>query len=357
MAHNSRRKPLLALILGILLPIACSPVSQNPAIRANLDNESTRTATSSTSAADINRNIAAAAMIQSSASSSDYQIGPEDLLEITLFNIAETIGSERQLTPRTTTVRVSQQGQISLSLLGVISVKALTVSGLEQRLREAYDKYIHNPQVGVLIKEFRQRVSIIGAVQKPGVVELTGPKTIVEVLALAGGVTDKAGTQVHISHQGPKGRETRVIDLLALANNASLITADGSGLITMPVQPGDVINVPTAGMFFVDGAVGRPGSYPLGRHYSLTQALAIAGGVNPDLNSSDITIFRRKASSGIEPMTVDLNTILAGSASDPKIEEDDVIVVPINSFKYAFFRVFGQLLGWGTSIGAMSAGS
>ncbi len=351
MAHNSRRKPVLALIVAILLPIACSPVSQTSAIRARLDNESTGAATSSTSAADINRNIAAAAMLQSSASSSDYQIGPEDLLEITLFNIPEAIG---QLTPRTTTVRVSQQGQISLPLLGVISIKALTVSGLEQRLREVYDKYIHNPQVAVLVKEFRQRVSIIGAVQKPGVVELTGPKTVLDVLALAGGVTDKAGTQVHISHEGPKGRETRVIDLLALANNASLITADGSGLITMPVQPGDVINVPPAGMFFVDGAVAKPGSYPLGRHYSLTQALAIAGGVNPDLNSSDITIFRRKASSGIEPMTVDLNTILAGSVSDPKIEEDDVIVVPINSFKYAFFRVFGQLFGWATSIGAMA---
>ena len=92
-----------------------------------------------------------------------------------------------------------------------------------------------------------------------------------------------------------------MIDLLAFANNASLITANGAGLISTPVQPGDVIDVPLAGMFYVDGAVARPGSYPLGRHYSLTQALAVAGGVNPDLYSSDITIFRRKASSGIEP--------------------------------------------------------
>ena len=69
----------------------------------------------------------------------------------------------------------------------------------------------------------------------------------------------------------------------------------------MPVQAGDVINVPPAGMFFVDGAVGSPGSYPLGRHYSLTQALAAAGGVDRDFYSADVTIFRRKGSAGIEP--------------------------------------------------------
>ena len=207
------------------------------------------------------------------------------------------------------------------------------------------------------MSEYRQRVSVIGAALKPGVYDLTGPKTVIDMLAMAGGVTDKAGTQVHIYRQGPSGRESHVIDLLVLASNASLINAGNAGLITMPVQGGDVINVAPAGMFFVDGAVKTPGSYPLGRRYSLTQALALAGGVNPDLNSSDITIFRRKASAGVEPMTVNLNTILAGSASDPKIEEDDVILVPINSLKYAFFRIFGQLLGWGTSVAGVAATS
>ena len=80
------------------------------------------------------------------------------------------------LTPRITTVRVNHQGQISLPLLGLMSVKGLTVSDLEQKLRGAYDKYIHNPEVGVLVKEFRQRVSVVGAVQKPGFIELTGPE-------------------------------------------------------------------------------------------------------------------------------------------------------------------------------------
>jgi|RhiMetdeSRZDD1v2_1073273.scaffolds.fasta_scaffold27087_5 polysaccharide biosynthesis/export protein len=345
-----------AAILGTILASGCGPVSQNPAMIANLSNESARTSTSSAVAADINRNIAAAAMLQGSASSLDYQIGPEDLLEITLFNVPEANGTERQVTPRATTVRVSQESQISLPVVGEISVKGLTVSGLEQKLREAYDRYIHKPQVGVLVKEFRQRVSIIGAVQKPGVFELTGPKTIIEIMAMAGGVTDKAGTQVHIYRQGPNGRESHVIDLLVLASNASLINADNAGLITMAVQPGDIINVPLAGTFFVDGAVKAPGSYPLGRRYSLSQALATAGGVDRDLYSSDITIFRRGAS-GAQPINIDLNGVLAGSTIDPQIEADDVILVPTHTGKYVYHKILGQILGWGTSVGGVAARS
>jgi polysaccharide export outer membrane protein len=172
---------------------------------------------------------------------------------------------------------------------------------------------------------------------------------------MAGGVTDKAGTQVHIYREGPNGRESRVIDLLVLANNASLINADNAGLITMPVQPGDIINVPPAGMFFVDGAVKAPGSYPLGRRYSLSQALATAGGVDRDLYSADVTIFRRSDSGVEEPISVDLNDVLAGSIIDPQIEADDVILVPINTAKYVYHKVFGQILGWGGSVAGMAA--
>jgi polysaccharide export outer membrane protein len=280
-------------------------------------------------------------------SNADYQIGPEDLLQITLFNVA---AEDVKVTPRIQTVRVSQQGLISLPLLGELRVAGLSAGELERQLRKQYDKYIHDPQIGIAVMEYRQRVSVIGSVQKPGLIDLTGPKSVIDILSMAGGITDRAGTQVHIYRQGPNGREHHIIDLLVLASDTSLVTASNAGLITAPVQSGDVINVPPAGMFFVDGAVGRPGSYPLGRQYSLTQALAVAGGVNRELNSSEITIFRRRASSEVEPMTVNLNTVLANSANDPKIEEDDVILVPIDSMKYVYERVFGRLLGWGTTI-------
>jgi polysaccharide export outer membrane protein len=176
---------------------------------------------------------------------------------------------------------------------------------------------------------------------------------VIDILGIAGGVTDRAGTQVHIYRQGPNGRETYVIDLLALSSNASLITENNATLITMPLQGGDIINVPPAGMFFVQGAVRSPGSFPLGRRYTLTQALASAGGLDPDLSSSEITIFRAK----VQPVTVDLQAILAGSVADPPIEADDMIVVPISTLKYVYYRVFGTVLGWGMSIGSIAHGS
>jgi len=354
MDHSAGKRGVIALLMGALLPLGCGPVAQSPEIIAKRSNEATAGSSSSDQITEINRNIAAAASLGGSAAPSDYQIGPEDLLEITLFNVTgETDG---RMTPRTVTVRVSQDGIISLPLLGELNTKGLTIAGLEKTLRQRYDKYFYNPQVGVLIKEYRQRVSVIGAVQKPGIVELTGPKTVTEILAFAGGVAPNAGNQVHIYRQTPNGRESHVIDLSVLANNASLINAQNVGLITMPVQPGDVINVPPAGTFFVDGAVKRPGPYPLGRSYSLTQALATAGGVDPELNSSDITIFRRKGSSNMESISVDYAAIVAGSAVDPQIEQDDVIVVPMNTVKYLVKRFIGNLVG-GVSIGSLIAGS
>ena len=112
---------------------------------------------------------------------------------------------------------MSQEGKISLPLIGEISVSGSDSFWTQKDLATRYAKYIRNPQVGVLVTEYRQRVSVIGAVQKSAVFELTGPKTVIDMLAMAGGVTDRAGTQVHIYRQGAKGRESYVIDLMVLA--------------------------------------------------------------------------------------------------------------------------------------------
>lgn len=348
-------KTIAIFLFGMMLAGGCGSTSKDAPTLANVSTESAPTAASSSFAAGINSNIVAAAMLSSNPSS-DYRIGPEDLLEITLFNVPEAQGTERQLTPRTLTVRVNHQGLISLPLVGEIPVKGLTVLGLEKRLRDVYDKYIYTPQVGILVKEFRQRASVIGAVLKPGVFELTGPKSVIELLAMAGGVSEKAGSQVHIYRQQEKGRETHVIDLAVLANSVGLINANNASMINMPVEPGDMINVPEAGMFFVDGAVHKPGSYALGRRYSLSQALATAGGVNVELNSNDISILRRRAPGDMHTIALNLSDVINGSVSDPQIQPDDVIVVPTSTAKYIVKRFIGSLVG-GVSIGSLISGS
>src|SRR4030043_782632 len=111
----------------------------------------------------------------------DYKIGPEDLLEISVFE-------EEKLNK---TVRVSSQGNISLPLLGILRVRSLTAYELEKEIRELLaEKYLQDPHVSVFIREYRnQQISVIGAVDKPGVYDVKGQKTILDLLAIAGGLS------------------------------------------------------------------------------------------------------------------------------------------------------------------------
>ena len=104
-------------------------------------------------------------------------------------------------------------------------------------------------------------------------------------------------------------------------------------------------------MFFVDGAVRKPGSYLLGRRYSLTQALATAGGIDRELNSNEISIFRRSGPGKVDTLIFDLDAVLAGSALDPELQPDDVILLSVSSGKYFVKRFIGTLIG-GLSIGS-----
>jgi len=318
-------RSLLVLSLAALVGAGCAATPQS---------QSLPPAAPATSpvATQINSVLAAAAL-QAPTSRADYRLGPEDLLEITFFNVESGTG----LIPRTVQVRVSQEGMITLPLLGDIPVAGQTLSAVEQALRQRYNEYLYNPQVGVYIREYRsQQISVMGAVRNPGVFQLTGPKTLGDVLGMAGGVDQLAGTHVHIYRQGSEGRQTYVVDLQALAANP--------GLVNMPVQAGDVINVPQTGMFFVHGAVNRPGSYPLLRPYTISQALAVAGGLNTNLSDqSNVAIFRRRDSAEAERISADLEAILDGRAADPPIESNDVIVVPISSAKWFLERFIGRI--------------
>ena len=276
----------------------------------------------------------------------DYRIGPEDLIQVTIYNIPE---QDARATPRMVMLRVSQQGMVVVPLVGEMNVKGMTIADVQHEMAKRYEKYIRNPQVGVMVAEYRQRVSVMGAVQKPGVFELTGPKTVIDMLGLAGGITERAGNQVHVYRQDEKGnRQNLVVDLMVLASNTGAIK-ENMQAVNMALQAGDVVNVPQSGMFFVDGAVGKPGSYPLGRNYTLSQALATAGGINPELaDYSAVSINRRQAPDRLATISVDLNSVMAGTATDPQVLPDDVILVPMSGFKYFVKRFIGTIISGGS---------
>ena len=109
----------------------------------------------------------------------DYRIGPQDLIEIQVFGI-ENLKRE---------VRVNSTGAISLPLIGAVILGGLTGQEAEALIAAKYEKdYLQDPQVSVFIKEFTsQRITVEGAVAKPGIYPIRGQTTLMQAIAIAGG--------------------------------------------------------------------------------------------------------------------------------------------------------------------------
>lgn len=114
----------------------------------------------------------------------EYRIGPSDLLTVTVFQVEDL---DRE-------VRVNNAGHISLPLIGVIEAAGLTVNELQAQIEARYAAdYLQDPQVSVFVKEFAsQRVTVSGAVEKPGIYPITSQLTLLQALALAEGMNEVA---------------------------------------------------------------------------------------------------------------------------------------------------------------------
>jgi polysaccharide biosynthesis/export protein len=285
----------------------------------------------------------------------DYKVGPEDLLEMEIFG-QDDLNRE---------VRVNGQGEITLPLVGVVKVGGFSPKAIEQRLRELYgSQYVRDPQITLTVKEYRhQRVSVTGAVDKPGSYEIIGPRTLLEVLAMAGGLQDKgstakAGDVVHVirSQSAPQ-----VAHAMSVADSTSAGTAEGETLIidlkrllgqgaaelNIPIQNGDVVHVPFAGNAYVLGGVRRPGCVPVRNNLSLSQALAMAGGVDHVLATNQVDIMRLNNNRQPIKITAHLDKVLSNQEEDVTLRDNDVVVVNVGGLKKSLF-VFKQLMPGGS---------
>ena len=147
---------------------------------------------------------------QPTSISPDYKITPNDLLEVEVFGVSEL----------KRTVRVNTTGQISLPLIGMIQVAGLTPADAEALIALQYgSKYLQDPQVSIFIKEFTtQRITLDGALNKPGVYPLTGQISLLRALAMAGGGGQLADMEnVMLFRMGPKGKsEAQKYDVLKI---------------------------------------------------------------------------------------------------------------------------------------------
>jgi polysaccharide biosynthesis/export protein len=291
----------------------------------------------------------------------DYRIGAEDLLEITVFE-------DEKLNKA---VRVSSQGNVSLPLLGILSVKGLTANELEKEIRDLLaEKYFQDPHVSVFIKEYRsQRISIMGAVEKPSVFDVTGQKTILDALAMAGGLKGDAGRLLFLIRPprteedvGKKekdsadpgandpGPKSIVIDL-------DQLLVSGDLTLNLTLYNGDVINVPASGKVFVGGEVKTPGGFSLsGKRLTVSQAIALAGGLKYEAAGRTTKIFRYSGKGNEkEVLAVDVYAIQEGKDDDLALKENDIVMVPKSGAKATWNEIWEFLKGriGGVSFGAL----
>lgn len=249
---------------------------------------------------------------------SDYEIGRQDLLEIRVFDLDEL----------NQTVRVADDGSVTLPLLGRLLIAGLTkgeLEGLIARLLE--ERYVRNPQVTIFVKEYQsKKIAVSGAVKKPGTYEMLGPKTLLEMISEAGGLDTELGSQIIIFRQAVDAPSERIaVDLQRL-----VYEADPS--LNLAVQPGDIIYVPNVERvrIFVTGAVKNPNLYEVPRDEPLTvlKAVTLAGGTTDRAAEKRVQIIRSDGNGRRVTIAVDLRKVKRGKAEDPIVQKDDLVLVP-----------------------------
>ena len=267
----------------------------------------------------------------------DYILGPGDLLEIRVFQVEEL----------NTTVRVGLTGTITLPLLGQFRAADLTPLELQFRIANRLaEKYVQDPQVTIFVQEYQnQPVSIIGAVEKPGVYQLTTRKTLIEMLSLAGGLaknTQPAGRTVMITRpegfgnlQPAEGLELLGPDKVAV-NLRGLLYSPREEL-NIQIKPRDIITVSKADVIYVAGEVNRPGGYVLEdeEEVSVLQAIAMAQGLGRNPSKRSARIIRRLENGSPEEIPIDLKKVLKGKSPDVSLIANDILFVPRSGGKAA----------------------
>jgi polysaccharide export outer membrane protein len=283
-----------------------------------------------------------------------YVLGPNDQLTIRALD-AEEISDK--------TYRVGSDGDLTLPMIGRVKAAGLTAGELESELVSKLEKYIRRPKVAVTVTEFHsQPVSVIGAVTTPGVIQLQGKKTLVEILSMAGGLRNDAGQSVMITRRkewGPLPLPGVKEDATGQFSIAELRLKDVLEAripeLNIMIRPDDLISVPRAETIYVLGAVKRAGGFVLNERDALSvlQALSLAGGLERTASPQKAKILRIDAAGNRrQELLLDVNQIFSGKATDVALQPDDILFIPDSAQKRAALRTLEALMSIGTTAGA-----
>lgn len=258
---------------------------------------------------------------QGVAEAGGYQIGPKDLLKITVFEVP-ALNVE---------TRVDEAGRITLPLIGDIPAHELTTDQLAQRLKTLLeDRYVQRATVSVEVREFRSNpISVIGAVSQPGPLPYSGRWTLREVLVAAGGLTPNHGGTVYVHRRAENG----LSDQLAIRTADLFERADAS--YNIPIFANDLIHVPAASQItiYLLGEISSPGvqTFKGSERATLLTVIAKAGGLT-ERASKKIAIRRDTGGPTRQEFVMDYKRILTGKEPDFELRDGDIVHIKESFF-------------------------
>jgi polysaccharide export outer membrane protein len=301
------------------------------------------------------------------ADSHDFAVGPGDVLEILVPDVKE-------LEDRT--VRVDGKGDIDLPLLGSMHVAGLSEPELDSLLVKKLGDYVYHPEAQVFVKGYNNRqVSVTGEVRMPADYTLNAPDdTVGELIQRAGGLTQQASPEIMLTPGGgvaePGTRPSeRANGSYSAASYGSDSESPSNALgwtqanvehpliidlsrnsrqgryLNLPVRPGDVIFVPSAGQVSTVGWVYRTQTIPITHNLSVIGAVAASGGTLFAADEHHVRIVRRETDGQIGVMTVDIASIQAGKTPDVPLENGDIVDVPYSAAKIPGYALYYAMQG------------
>ena len=326
-----KRLLILLLLIGMLILGACSatnraattrPPNEQPVVDYHLGDDEISA---------MNEMILSRVKMNDNAG--EYLLGEGDLLQVSVFEAQEL----------ETTARVSSRGLITLPLIDSVDVKGLTAIEAEEKIEALYQqRYIKNPHVTVFVKEhISQRITLVGQFKNPGTYDYPSKQRLLDAIALGGGLSEKAGQTVQIR----KARQIQGQPDVVMVDLDQLISK-GNVELNIEINGGDVLFIPEAGVFFVDGAVRKPGAYAIKHHTVLQEALVEAGGIETWAVKDKVKLLRMGTNN--ERQIIDLDLSQPG-VKEMVINDRDILIVDargVNSFMRGFSV---SILGTGIS--------
>ncbi|MES2317527.1 MAG: polysaccharide export protein EpsE [Pseudomonadota bacterium] len=243
-------------------------------------------------------------LLAGAAHAADLPLGAGDVIKVSVYGNPDL----------TLETRVSEGGFISFPLVGQVSVGGLSAAAAEKKIGALLDSggYVKKPQVNIIVTAVQsQTVSVLGQVNRPGRYPVEGRRSLMDMLAMAGGISADGGDKVSLIRRRNGSTTRDDIDVVQMMR-AGQLHAD------YQVEGTDVVFVERAPKFYIYGEVQRPGAFRLERAMTVTQALSAGGGLSPRGTERGLIIKRRDAQG-------QLQTIRA--RQDDLIQVDDVVFV------------------------------